>query len=336
MNNLRSAKFIGTGSFVPNRILTNEEIEKTIPGTNAEWTYTNLGIKERRIAGENESTATMALEAGRRALEDANVLPEELDLIIVGTTTPRRIAPSTACFVQHHLGASNSAAFDLMAVCSGFIYSVSVGLQFISSGAYNKVLVVGSDTFSKITDWQRRDCVFFADGAGAVVLAPCLAGEGILSFDLGADGFEDSAWTVLAGGSELPTSAETLENRLHYWKMDGKAVYQMAINRIPFTLNRSLKKAGLTIEDIDHIIPHQPSIKVLKKTAELLDIPFEKFHINMDRYANTSAATIPLLLDEVNKDGKLKSGDIVTFVAVGAGWTWGSMITRWNHDQNNR
>lgn len=334
MNNLRSAKIIGIGSYVPNRVLTNEEIEKKVVGTNAEWTWTNLGINERRIAGEDESSGTLALEAARRAIKDANISPEQLDLIIVGTTTPRRVAPSTACYVQHQLGAINSSAFDLMAVCSGFIYGMSVGLQFISSGAYNKVLIIGSDTFSKITDWERRDCVFFGDGAGAVVLSPCLAGEGILSFDLGADGSEDFAWTVLGGGSETPTSAETVAQKLHYWTMDGSAVFRMAVNRIPFTLERSLSKAELSKDDIDHIIPHQPSIKILKKTAEVTNIPFEKFHTNMDRYANTSAATIPLLLDEVSKAGKIKNGDIVAFVAVGAGWAWGSMITRWNKKHN--
>ena len=324
-----SAKIIGTGSYAPSHVLTNEEIEQTVPGTSAEWTYNTLGIKQRHIAQQDESTATLALEAAKIALRNSGTKPEAVDLIILATTTPRRIAPSTACFVQHGLKAINSAAFDLNAVCSGFIYGMSVGVQFITSGAYQRVLVIGADTFSKITDWSSRNCVFFGDGAGAVVFAPCPEGEGVLSFDLGADGSDGSSWTVLAGGSELPTSEETIKRKLHYWQMDGKAVFQMATNKIPFTLSRSLAKAGLTKEQIDHIIPHQPSIGILKKTSEITGIPFEKFYTNMDRYANTSSATIPMLLAEVQQMGLLRPGEIVAFIAVGAGWTWGSMIVRW-------
>ena len=278
-----SAKIIGTGSYVPERILTNENIEMQVPGSNAEWTYSKLGIRKRHIAGDDESTADLAMVAAKQAIEMAGISPRDIDLIIVGTTTPRRIAPSTACYLQHHLGTFECPAFDLAAVCSSFIYGMTVGLQFIVSGAYKNVLIVGADTLSKITDWTRRDCVFFGDGASAVVLSACSVGEGILSFDLGADGSEDWAWTVLAGGSELPTSQATLDNRLHFWQMDSKAVYQMATNRIPQTVKLSLMKAGLTTKDIDHVIPHQPGIGVLHKTAELMGIPFEKFHTNMDK-----------------------------------------------------
>jgi 3-oxoacyl-[acyl-carrier-protein] synthase-3 len=232
--------------------------------------------------------------------------------------------------VQHQLGAHECPAFDLAAVCSGFIYGVAVASQFVSSGIYQNVLVIGADTFSKITDWQRRDCVFFGDGAGAAVIGACTLGEGILSFDLGADGSEHDAWTVLAGGSELPTSQKTLEEHLHYWRMDGKAVYNMAVNRIPWTLGRSLQRAGLTVQDIDHVIPHQPNIQILKRSAEILEVPFNRFHTNMDRYANTSAASIPLVLNEIHEAGYLKKGQVLAFIAVGAGWTWGSAIVRWD------
>lgn len=324
-----SANIIGTGSYTPEQILTNEEIEKTVPGTNADWTFHNLGVKERRIAKNSESTADLALKASQRALDNAGLSAKDIDLIIVSTTTPRRIAPSTACFLQHHLGAKECPAFDLAAVCSGFIYGLAVSWQFIISGAYEHVLVVGADTFSKITDWTRRDCVFFGDGAGAVVLSRCPVGKGMLAFDLGADGSEESAWTVLAGGSEMPASHETLEKRLHYWQMDGHAVYRMGTTRIPMTVKRTLAKSGLTIADIDHIIPHQPSIGILRETAKRLGIPFEKFHTNMDRYANTSAATVPLLLDEVNRKGILRQDETVLLAAVGSGWTWGSLVMRW-------
>ena len=328
-SSLRAAGILGTGAYVPSTILTNEEIEATIPGTNAKWIYEQLGIRERRISSAHESTGDLATEAGRRAIANANLTPRDIGLIIVCTTTPRRIAPSTACYVQHQLGAHECPAFDLAAVCSGFIYGLAVAAQFVTSGIYKNILVIGADTFSKITDWNRRDCVFFGDGAGAVVVGCCQQGEGILSIDLGADGSEHDAWTVLAGGSELPTSTETLENRLHYWQMDGKAVYEMATYRIPWTLGRSLQKAGISLQDIHHVIPHQPSIKILKKSADILGIPFRLFHTNMDRYANTSAAAVPLLLHEVHEAGQLTKGQHLAFLAVGAGWTWGSAIIRW-------
>jgi len=333
MNNLiaprTSACVLGTGAYLPARVLTNEEIERTVPGTSAKWAFDHLGIRERRIAGPDESTGDLAAEAGRRAIQNANLSPKDIGLIIVCTTTPRRIAPSTACYVQHQLGAHECPAFDLAAVCSGFIYGMGVASQFVSSGIYRNVLVIGADTFSKITDWDRRDCVFFGDGAGAVVVGACPAGEGILGIDLGADGSQHDSWTVLGGGSERPTSAETLEQRLHYWKMDGRAVYDMAIYRIPWTLGRSLQKAELTVQDIDHVIPHQPSIQILKRSAEILGVPFERFHTNMDRYANTSAASLPLVLHETHAAGLLKKGQVLAFIAVGAGWTWGSAIMRW-------
>jgi 3-oxoacyl-[acyl-carrier-protein] synthase-3 len=326
----KSAKILGTGSYVPERVLTNEEIEQMVPNTNAEWTYRKLGVRERHIAGAHESTADLAILASKMALDKAGITPNDLDLIILGTTTPRRPAPSTACYIQHQLSAEHCAAFDLSAVCSSFIYSMVVGTQFIQSGAYKNVLVIGADTFSKITDWSRRDCVFFGDGAGAAVLTACPMGEGVLSFDLGSDGSEEFAWTIPAGGSEMPTTHETLEKGLNFWHMDGQAVYNMATLRIPQTLQRSLEKAGMSISDIDHVLPHQPSMNVLKKTAEIMDIPFNKFYTNMDKYANTSAATVAIILDEAVKSGSLKEGDIVAFAAVGAGWAWGSLIMRWS------
>lgn len=325
----KAANIIGTGIYVPEKILTNEEIERTVPGTSAKWIYEHLGIRERRIAGVNESTGDLATEAGRRAIQNAGLTTKDIGLIIVCTTTPRRIAPSTACYVQHQLGASECPAFDLTAVCSGFIYGMGVASQFVSAGIYRNVLVIGADTFSKITDWERRDCVFFGDGAGAVVVGECPSGEGILSIDLGADGSQHESWTVPAGGSQFPATPETVKDRKHFWQMDGKAVYDMAVYRIPWTLGRSLQKAGLTTPEIDHVIPHQPSIQILKRSADILGVSFDRFHTNMDRYANTSAATIPLVLHEAREAGHLKKGQVVAFIAVGAGWTWGSAILRW-------
>ena len=329
----RSAYIVGTGACVPRRVVTNEDIERTVTGAKAKWARDHLGIRERRIADAKESTGDLAVGAARMALRNANILASDIGLIIVCTTTPRRIAPSTACYVQQQLGATECPAFDLAAVCSGFIYGVAVASQFLYSGVYKSALVIGADTFSKITDWRRRDCVFFGDGAGAVVLKSCDATKGILAVDLGADGTQHDAWTVRAGGSDLPATVETLGQGMHYWEMDGKAVYNMAIHRIPWTLGRSLQSAGLTAQDIDHVIPHQPSVQILKRSAELLSIPFERFHTNMDRYANTSAATIPLVLHEANEAGHLKDGQILAFIAVGAGWTWGSLIMRWHSNE---
>jgi 3-oxoacyl-[acyl-carrier-protein] synthase-3 len=258
----------------------------------------------------------LAVEAGRRALESANVAPDDLDLIIVATATPDRSAPSTACIVQQKLGITNLCpAFDLSAVCSGFLYAMSVGSQFIQSGIFTNVLVIGADTFSRITDWDRRDCVFFGDGAGAVVLQRTKTDDGFFCFELFADGSGQDHFTVYPGDATFT--------------MNSKAVYETGTTVLPAALKDILSRHKLQPMDISHLIPHQPSVRVLRKTAEILGIPIERVCMNMDRYANTAGATVPLLLDETVRSGRIKEGDLVAFAAVGSGWTWGAALYRW-------
>ena len=324
---VRNVKIIGTGSYVPELIYTNEYLEKLIP-TNANWIFENLGIKERRIAAPNQASSDLASIAGKRAIEDANLKSEDIDLIIVATSTPDRKAPSTAAFVQHKINAYNAAVFDLNAVCSGFLFGMSVATQYIASGVYNNILVIGVDTFSKITDWRKRDAVFFGDGAGAAIITSANVTEGFLAYRLYTETTTEMlGFTIPGGGSEIPLNDQNLDEQ--YFKMNGKSVYETATKSLPKAINQVLADTGLSIDDIDIMIPHQPSIKILQKMAELIGLPFEKVMTNMDKYANTSGGTIPILLDEVNKSGKIKKGDIVLFAAVGSGWTYGASIIKW-------
>ena len=326
---VRRVKIIGTGSYVPETIYTNEYLESIID-TDANWIFNTLGIKERRIAGRDETTSDLACKAGKKAVNDAGLSVDDIDLIIIATATPDRLAPSTACFVQDKLKAYNSAAFDIAAVCSGFLFSMSVASQYIASGIYQNVLVIGADTFSKITDWERRDAVFFGDGAGAVVVSHANVNEGFLAYRLYSDGRGKYNFTVPAGGSEMPSCLDTAKKGLHFFQMNGRAVYNTGTQVIPKAVKQVLLDTGLDINDIDYMIPHQPSIGILKKTAEILGLPFEKVMTNMDRYANTSSGTIPILLDELKKSKTLKKGDIILFAAVGSGWTYGASIIKWS------
>lgn len=328
MQKIRKVKISGTGSYAPQRIYTNEYLE-TIVETSADWIYDTLGIRERHIADADEFTSDLASEAARSAIEMADISPDDIDLIIVSTCTPDRMAPSTACIVQEKIGAFNAGAFDLNAVCSGFLYGSTAASQFVSSGMYDNVLVIGADTFSKITDWKRRDCVFFGDGAGAAVFTSS-DGDGFISANLHADGRGKNAWTIPAGGSEKPATTETVNKREHYFIMDGKAVFDTGTVVLPNAINQVLESCDFTMDDIKYVIPHQPSIGILKKTAEVLETDFSKFLTNMDRYANTSGGTIPILLDETNRAGMLQKGDLILFAAVGSGWTWGASIMRWS------
>jgi 3-oxoacyl-[acyl-carrier-protein] synthase-3 len=326
---VRNVKIIGTGSYTPEKILTNSDLEKMV-STSSEWIEGNLGIKERHIAAKNEATSDLATKAAFRAIENSGLSKYDIDLIIVATATPDRLAPSTAAIVQDKLQAYNSVAFDISAVCSGFLYGMSVATQFIAAGVYDNVLVIGADTFSKITDWKRRDAVFFGDGAGAAVFSHGNVNEGFMAFRLYTDGRGKFNYTVPAGGSEMPATIETVKQGLHYFQMNGRAVYETGTQVLPIAINQVLKDTGLAINDIDYLIPHQPSIKILQKTAEIIGIPWEKVMTNMDKYANTSGGTIPILLDEVNKAEKLKKGNNILFAAVGSGWTYGAAILKWS------
>lgn len=326
---VRNVHIIGTGSYVPETIYTNEYIETFAP-TNARWVEDNLGIKERHIASSDQPTSDLAKKAGLKAIESAGLIPDDIDLIIVATSTPDRLAPSTAAIVQDKIHAYNSVAFDLAAVCSGFLFSISTAAQYIATGIYNNALVIGADTFSKITDWKKRDCVFFGDGAGAAVLTHTDSDNGFLAFRLYTDGRGKFNFTIPGGGSEFPMSHENVDAGYRYFQMVGRAVYETGVQVLPKAINQVLADTGISIDEVDYLIPHQPSIRILKDTAEILGLPFEKVMTNMDRYANTSGGTIPILLDEVNRAGKLKPGSLVLFAAVGSGWTYGASLIRWS------
>jgi 3-oxoacyl-[acyl-carrier-protein] synthase-3 len=315
MTLFKEIKIGGTGSHVPPKIVTSAELASKI-GSNVDWIYSNLGIVERRIANDEEFSSDLGTEAARSAIASAGLSPNDIDLIIVATATPDRRAPSTACIIQEKLGITNRCpAFDLNAVCSGFLYAMTLGFQLIESRAYRNVLVVGVDTFSKITDWNRRDCVFFGDGAGAVVLQSAPGSSSYFSSKLFADGTGKNCFTVFPGDP--------------FFTMDARAVYETGTGVLTQAVRDILSENNLTIEDVSAVIPHQPSVRVLKRTSELLEIPFSKFKTNMEKHANTASATVPLLLDQVNKRGELSSGDTIVFAAVGSGWTWGAAVYKW-------
>ncbi len=326
---VRNVKIIGTGSYTPETVYTNKDLEAIID-TSDTWIQENLGIKERRIAAGNQCTSDLASLAALSAIENSGLSKDNIDLIIVATATPDRLAPSTAAIVQDKIQAYNAVAFDISAVCSGFLYGMSVASQYIAAGVYDNVLVIGADTFSRITDWNRRDAVFFGDGAGAAVFSNGNVTEGFLAFRLYTDGRGKWNFTIPAGGSEMPATEETVKNGLHYFQMNGRAVYETGTEVLPIAINQVLHDTGLSIDDIDYLIPHQPSFKILQKTAEIIGLPWEKVMTNMDKYANTSGGTIPILLDEVNRAGRLKKGNTLLFAAVGSGWTYGASILKWS------
>lgn len=326
---VRSVRIIGTGSYVPETIYTNEYLETICP-TSAEWVVENLGIKERRVALPEETTSDLASKAGLKAIEHAHLTPDDIDLIIVATATPDRLAPSTAAIVQDKIKAYNSVAFDLAAVCSGFLFSMSAAAQFIATGIYNNALVIGADTFSKIIDWSRRDSVFFGDGAGAAVLTHADSDKGFLAFRLYTDGRGKWNFTIPGGGSEYPLSHENVDAGHRYFQMNGRSVYETGVQVLPKAINQVLEDTGIGINKVDYLIPHQPSIRILRDTASIIGLPFAKVMTNMDKYANTSGGTIPILLDETNRAGKLKPGSLVLFAAVGSGWTYGATLMRWS------
>ena len=316
----------GTGSYAPENIVKNDFFENI--GSSDKWIFENLGIKERRIS-KGETTSDLAYKAGLAAIEDAELEPGDIDLIILATATADRLAPSCACFVQDKLGAKNAVAFDISAVCSGALFAATTGVQFIKSGMYKNVLVIGADTFSNITDWSRRDAVFFGDGAGAILLSGTFEDKGFIDFILHTDGGGKDHFTIPGGGSEKPPSQESFDNGEHFFQMNGREVYKTAVDVVPKCISEILKKNNRTIDEIKFLLPHQPSIKILQEVAKQVNLPFEKVKTNMDRYANTSGGTIPIILDETLKNNELKKGDILLFAAVGAGWTWGTALYKW-------
>lgn len=319
----------GTGSAAPERVLTNSDLERMVD-TSDEWIRTRTGIRERHIAGDETATSDMALAAGRRALDAAGLPPEALDLIVVATVTPDMSFPSAANVVQDRLGARRAAAFDLAAACSGFLYGLDVAWAAIATGRYRHALVVGAESLSKITDYtDRSTCVLFGDGAGAAVLGPVREGYGILSTHLGSDGSLGHLLYLPAGGSRRPASSQTVSERLHYIRMEGNEVFKIAVRTMGEAAEEALRRARVPIDQVRWFIPHQANVRIIDAAAKRLAMPEEKVVVNIDRYGNTSSASIGIALDEVARAGRIAPGDHLLFAAFGAGLTWGAAVVRW-------
>ncbi|MDK2822173.1 MAG: 3-oxoacyl-[acyl-carrier-protein] synthase [Clostridia bacterium] len=331
INNLQSVGIIGTGSYVPEQVVTNKDLEKLVD-TSDEWIVTRTGISERRKAESHIATSDMGVIAGQRAIEAAGLKPDDIDLIIVATITPDMFFPSTACIIQEKIGAINASAFDLSAACTGFIYGLAVGSQFIASGMYKHVLVIGAETLSRILNpADRNTLVLFGDGAGAAVLGPVEDGKGFLAFDLGSDGSGGNLLYLEAGGSRLPVSEETIKKGQHYLAMSGNDVFKFAVRIMGETSLKTLEKAGLTREDVDYLVPHQANIRIVDAAVKRLKLPAEKVYVNLDKYGNMSGASIPVALDEALKENKINKDDIIVLVGFGAGLTWGACVIRWSY-----
>ena len=324
---MKYAKITGTGSAVPDAVLSNSDLEKMVE-TSDEWITTRTGIRERRIADDGTASSDIAHEAAQKALEAADVGPGELDAVVVGTVTPDFLFPSTACVVQSLLGAKNACAFDLMAGCAGFLYTLHIAQGMIKSGGAEKILVIGAETLSKIVDFKDRStCILFGDGAGAVVLEGSDE-PGILSSLVSSDG---DCWDLLyvpAGGSRRPVDRDVLETGDQYIKMKGNDVFRVAVKSMESATVDAVEKAGLRPDDIDLFVPHQANHRIVEAVRKRLDFPEEKVFLNLDRYGNTSAASVPLALDEAVRSGRVSRGDTVLFAAFGAGFAWGASVVR--------
>ena len=326
----RSVSIVGTGSYVPERILTNDELSERVQTTD-EWITTRTGIKQRRIAAKDEYTSDMATRAALAALEQANLGPKDVDLILVATATPDMVFPATACFVQTKIGASNATALDVSAACSGFLVALEIGQQFITSHTYDTVMVIGAEKLSSITNWtDRNTCVLFGDGAGAAILQHRdEKSHGVISTHIGSDGnYTDILW-MPGGGCKQPITAENAHQHLQTIHMSGKDVYKQAVTSMIDASKKALDKAGLTIDDIACVIPHQANVRIIEAIAERLKLPMDRFFVNLDRYGNTSAAAVAIALDEANRSGRLKPGDYILMVVFGGGLTWASTVLEW-------
>ena len=323
------AAITGWGMAVPQRIVTNADLERMV-STSDEWIVTRTGIRERRVVGPGESTSTLATEAARRALAIAGLAPAAIDLVVLATCTPDRPFPATACTVQANLGIERAAAFDIAAACSGFVYGLAVSTSMIRSGAARNVLFIAADVFTHYINWNDRNtCVLFGDGAGAMVLQATDAPLGQLSSVLGASGRDEDLMAVDAGGTRLPATAELIEQGRQYVYMNGREIFKLAVRGMGDSSTQAIAEAGLTPGDIDLVVPHQANLRIIEATAKRLDMPMERVFVNIDRYGNTSAATIPIALVEAVEQGRLKDGDNVLVTAFGGGLTWASSVIRW-------
>jgi len=323
------AKIIGVGAYAPKRILTNADLEKMVD-TNDEWIVQRSGIRERHIVDEGEATSDLALRAAQQALERANLVPEDIEFIAVGTTTPDMYFPSVGNILQHRLGCRRAGSVDMLAACASSIYSLSIGAQFIQTGKYSRVLCVGAETLSRITDFtDRGTCVLLADAAGAAVLAPSTDDRGIIDFDLYSDG---QYWELLympGGGSRHPATRETVDARMHYAKMKGGEVFKVAVRMFTECTARILERNGFTAKDVDLFIPHQANLRIIESAAKRVGLPMERVFVNVDRYGNTGAASVYVALEEAVSSGRVKRGDLVLLAAFGGGFAWGAALMRW-------
>jgi 3-oxoacyl-[acyl-carrier-protein] synthase III len=328
-DSVRSATIVGTGMYVPDRVLSNADLERLVD-TSDEWIRERTGIRERRIAAPEQASSDLALVACQRALASARLEPSEIDHIVLATTTPDRILPSCACTLQMKLGASRAAAYDIFAACTGFVYGLALGRSLIGSRAADTVLVVGVETLSRIVDYtDRNTCVLFGDGAGAVVLRPCADGEGILAIDLRSDGDLGEVLEVPAGISRNPASAATVAAREHTIRMQGKKLFPFAVRTMEESTRRCLEHVGIGPDDLDFMVSHQANLRIIDAVRERLGLPSDKVPVNIDRYGNTSSASIPITLDELVRGGRLKPGHHVGLCAFGGGATWGASLVRW-------
>lgn len=329
LGKLRKTGVLGVGKYLPTNVLTNGDLEKMVE-TSDEWIFSRTGIKQRRIASENEATSDMAAKAAKGALDDAGLAAEDLDLIIVATITPDMFFPSTACVLQNKLGAGKIPAFDIAVACSGFVYGLAIADQFISTGMYDNALVVASEKLSSVTDWEDRStCVLFGDGSGAAVLGPVEEG-GILGASLGADGSKGELLQLPAGGSRMPASIKTVENKLHTIKMEGNVLFRHAVKIMADAALSVTEPLGLKGDDIDIIIPHQANIRILNALAKRMGVdPEEKVYLNIKKYGNMSAASSAVALCEAVQEGRIKKGDKILMDAFGGGLTWGAVVIEW-------
>ena len=329
MSELVRPKISALGTYVPPRLLTNADLEKMVETTD-QWIRERTGIRERHIVDKGVATSDLGLQAAKRALTERKIAPDDLDAIIVATVTPDMLFPCSACLVQHKLGAKQVWGFDLNAACSSFVYALQVGSQFISSGAHKKVMVIGADVMSSIIDYtDRATCVIFGDGAGAVILEPADDSLGVIDFLHEVDGSGGCALFMPGGGSLNPSTHETVDQKMHYVHQDGQAVFKFAVRKMAELCEKLLQRNGLTGKDVNVFIPHQANRRIITATAERLGMPMEKVIIDIDRYGNTTSATIPLAMNTARQEGKLKKGDLVLLAAVGAGFTVGTTLLRW-------
>lgn len=323
------ARITGTGSFAPKKIITNQDLERLVD-TNDAWITERTGIKERRIAEKGQTTSDLAYEAGKKALKAAGIGALDLDLILVATMTPDTILPSMGCVLQEKLGAKKAAAFDIAAACSGFIYGMSVADAFIKSGMYKNILLVGAEVLSRFTDWEdRTTCILFGDGAGAVVIQRHAGKRGILSTHLHSDGAFGDLLYVPAGGASHPPSHDTIRKRMHFIRMKGNETFKAAVRALEGVVQEALEHNKIKPEDIDFLVPHQANLRIIQAMAQRLNMPMEKVVLTLPKYGNTSAASIPMALDEAVRDGRIKDNHLLLFEAFGGGLTWASALVRW-------